>query len=284
MKKISLPWSLHPEKDEQWYEEQKARMTPDEVARELDISYRLSVSGRVFEAFASRIHVVTERPKPDKRAKIHRIWDFGGTNAVLYTQVTRSGQKVCFHERVLGYNPNNPNSQKSSTPDQIRIALEDSERLFHGFEFIDVCDPAGEVEHHNLGDPDVDALEKVGIYPRYLKIKHMQSKTKKANGRKLITQRLQQRMSNGDEGFILYVSPDRSEGCPILEDAFNFGYVWKRDRNNVIIDGLVDEQHPFEDVMDCLIYDELETNGAAIDRPVHMKPRGGRKATNKYIR
>lgn len=284
MKKISFHWQLHPEKDEAWYNEQKARMTEDEIARELDINYRLSVSGRVFEAFASRIHVVNVRPKVDPRCRIHRIWDFGGTNVVLYTQPQRSGQKVYFHERVLGYNPDNPNAKKSTTQDQIKVALEDSQRLFPNADFIDICDPAGEVAHHNLGDPDVEALGKHNIYPRYEKIKHMPSQKKKGNGRKLIQMRLQHRMSNGDEGLIIYVSGDRTEGCPILEDAFSFGYVWRKDHNNVVVDGVVDEPcHPYEDVIDCAIYDELETNGAAPASNTHMKPRGGNRRPNKYL-
>ena len=44
----TLHWRLHPEKDDEWYNHEKARRTPEEVAQELDISYDRSVRGRVY--------------------------------------------------------------------------------------------------------------------------------------------------------------------------------------------------------------------------------------------
>lgn len=47
--KLTIHWSLHPHKDAQWYEAEKARMPNDvAVAQELDISYSRSVSGVVY--------------------------------------------------------------------------------------------------------------------------------------------------------------------------------------------------------------------------------------------
>jgi len=45
---LTLHWKLHPEKDEEWYEKEKKRRTPEEIAQELDISYSASVTGRVY--------------------------------------------------------------------------------------------------------------------------------------------------------------------------------------------------------------------------------------------
>lgn len=44
----SLHWTLHPHKNQEWYEAEKSRRTPREVAQELDIDYEASGSERVF--------------------------------------------------------------------------------------------------------------------------------------------------------------------------------------------------------------------------------------------
>lgn len=44
----SLHWKLHPLKDEVWYKEQGKRRTDEEIARELDINWEGSVTGRVY--------------------------------------------------------------------------------------------------------------------------------------------------------------------------------------------------------------------------------------------
>lgn len=45
---LRIHWSLHPLKDEAWYEQQKARMTVEELAQEVDLSYQRSVTGLVY--------------------------------------------------------------------------------------------------------------------------------------------------------------------------------------------------------------------------------------------
>jgi hypothetical protein len=74
-KKISLHWSQHPDRNQAWYEREKAKMTSSEVARELDISYEESVSGRVYNDFDfnSQIKPLTI----DKNLPTYSTWDFG---------------------------------------------------------------------------------------------------------------------------------------------------------------------------------------------------------------
>jgi hypothetical protein len=48
IRQLSLHWTLHPEKDEAWYEKEKLRRTAREVAQELDIDYEASGAERVF--------------------------------------------------------------------------------------------------------------------------------------------------------------------------------------------------------------------------------------------
>lgn len=44
----TLLWSLHPKKDQQWYEREKQRLDPDTFAQEIDISYETSAKGSVY--------------------------------------------------------------------------------------------------------------------------------------------------------------------------------------------------------------------------------------------
>lgn len=47
----SLHWTIHPLKDDEWYNDEKGRRTPKEVAQELDLDYEASGNERVFGNF-----------------------------------------------------------------------------------------------------------------------------------------------------------------------------------------------------------------------------------------
>jgi len=55
--RITIHWRQHPERDDQWYERATRDMTPEAVARELDIAYELALSDRVYARFAHEVHV-----------------------------------------------------------------------------------------------------------------------------------------------------------------------------------------------------------------------------------
>lgn len=48
VKLLTLHWRLHPLKDEAWYESEKLRRSAEETARELDINWEGSITGRVY--------------------------------------------------------------------------------------------------------------------------------------------------------------------------------------------------------------------------------------------
>lgn len=48
IKVITLHWSLHPHKDQKWYEGEKARLLPDELLHEVDISWEYSAKSRPY--------------------------------------------------------------------------------------------------------------------------------------------------------------------------------------------------------------------------------------------
>lgn len=88
--RFSLHWTLHPLKDEKWYNEECKRRTAEEIAQELDISYEASTSGRVYENF----HEVPLGDGPefdyDARMPLFCTWDFGeggqDPNSIMWLQ------------------------------------------------------------------------------------------------------------------------------------------------------------------------------------------------------
>lgn len=93
--KLKLHWSLHPEKDQAWYENEKKRRTDQEVAQELDISYERSTRGQVFK-------IEWEELKAQKRLgevpwdpmlPVSTGWDFGigDATAIGFYQETKTG-------------------------------------------------------------------------------------------------------------------------------------------------------------------------------------------------
>jgi len=257
IKKIILPWEAHPERDKAWYEEQKTRMTKDEVARELDRSYSPSITGKVFTSFHERLHVSREPLSYNPHLPVYRIWDFGCVNATLFGQIDRYNRRRLLHEVVLG-----TLADGSNTPEQINVVEAESERLFRAAEFIDICDPAGSYKDQRTGfeekRTDVEQMEKRGIHPQYERIISMPTKNRKERARNLFSYDLE-RFISGEAAFMLYANEQGTKGCPRTLEALQGGYRRKKDARGNFRDEIL-EEHPFEDVMDCLLYWYLETN------------------------
>ncbi|HDR68005.1 MAG TPA: hypothetical protein ENN61_03020 [Bacteroidaceae bacterium] len=101
--KRSLHWRRHPDRNEKWYNIQCVDMTPDQIARELDISYEKSVAGQIYHMFDFGKQVgdypyIPELPQ-------YNGWDFGtgAPTVVLWIQeIPVAGQPFpeihIFHE------------------------------------------------------------------------------------------------------------------------------------------------------------------------------------------
>jgi len=89
----TVHWRSHPLKDEEWYEFEKARRTPEEVAQELDISYVKSLEGRVYPEWDDRNIAHGSFPySPD--LPLYVGWDFGRTDdtAIIWAQRANNGR------------------------------------------------------------------------------------------------------------------------------------------------------------------------------------------------
>lgn len=83
--KHTLHWSLHPSKTQEWYEEQKTKRTKLEMAKELDISYEDSVTGKVYPSFSTLAQFGEYEYRPSW--PLYTGWDFGrDMTAIVWVQ------------------------------------------------------------------------------------------------------------------------------------------------------------------------------------------------------
>ena len=165
---------------------------------------------------------------------------------MLYVQQDNYGRVRVLHERIL---------TESTDLEQLNVAKLDSKRYFSGAHFEDVCDPAGSYSSHNAA-PSIEMLEAEGFRPEFEAILEIPTVERKRRGIQRIQQALQE-SPGGEEGFQLMVGDE--VGCPILKTAMLNGYRYKSDRQGRMTDKIL-EEHPFEDVVDCLIYFMLTRN------------------------
>lgn len=91
--RLSLHWSSHPHKNQEWYEKKKSQLKPWQVASELDLSYERSLEGRVYQRFDRAYHVPRETIKCNLEYEQFIALDFGiaDPTAILWGQVTTDG-------------------------------------------------------------------------------------------------------------------------------------------------------------------------------------------------
>lgn len=245
VKTLSIHWTLHPCKDTAWYEAQKSRMSEDEIARELDINYHLSVKNRVFRNF-QEIHKKTLSFIHDR--KVIRSWDFGyHCPACLFIQKDSDDCLLVLAEEV---------GREDLLVDFARRVLARGEELFPGAQFEDICDPAGAQRSDKSAQTSIEILNSLGIYPYY-------GRSNIQDGIELIRMKLSARM--GDKPGLMV---DRS--CVKLIEALEGGYRYISERSELPF-----EEHPYEDVVDCLRYAVMAKCGILCRNPKKPKPRTG---------
>jgi len=72
---IRIHWIKHPERNKEWYKQACRGKTDDEIARELDIDWNVSVKGRILDRWNSNNHVVEY--KYQKELPLDLDFDFG---------------------------------------------------------------------------------------------------------------------------------------------------------------------------------------------------------------
>lgn len=78
IKKVKLHWASHPLKDNDWYDAEKKRRSPSDLAAEVDIDYSASVSNKAFPTFRFETHC-NEPVMLNPTAPINLMCDFNIT-------------------------------------------------------------------------------------------------------------------------------------------------------------------------------------------------------------
>lgn len=274
MKAMRLHWTLHSEKSEglyydennkprsPWYDNEiKSKlMTPDAVARELDISYEGSVAGIIFPEFSRKLHVYSGDIGVNPHLPVIRYFDYGACCAALFSQIDQYNRIRVFHEIVI---------ETQGNANKLANAAVSYSNELNVDRFRDFDDPAGEHDKWVTGSPSIQIMREHGINPTH----HISASI---NARR--TARIEmghQKLSERVDGIeVIQIH----ESCKFLIDAFEGGYRHPLDsRGEVNLDD-VDEQHPYEDVMDCFLGTLLET--MSIHKPVIPKRQAQNR--NKY--
>ena len=92
---LTLHWKKHPLKDDQWYEYEKSRNSPETIAQELDISYNKSQSGRVYPEW-NEVNVTLGLFPFNNDWPLYIFWDFGNTDdtAIVWVQKNPENGKL----------------------------------------------------------------------------------------------------------------------------------------------------------------------------------------------
>ena len=255
LKVYRFEWFYHPDKDEQWFAEERNRSTSDAFAAEVLISYARAASAKVFTEFTND-HILEGDYQFNPDLPVYRALDFGRTCSALWAQRDSYGRFIFFKEVVL---------EPSSTIELAKTVQSLSyQYASHVAPPYDTCDPAGNTVSFTANTSDIKILNDHGIYPKYDKIQ--QSKERLMEGISLVKYLLSERNSMARP--MIMVS---RKGCPTLVDAFQAGYRYKiLKTTNEILDQ-IDEKHPYEDVMDCLRYTCMQySQREAAKKPINF--------------
>lgn len=251
--KITIHWRKHPRKTNAWYEGEKNRMSEDEIARELDISYDFSVKGVVFKEFSPQIHKVATPYKFNPYWKTVVAFDFGSTCAFLVSQIDPQDRLHVFHECILYQNGNTEDIADAWNAYSKTLELESTP--------IYVCDPAGVTGEFKTKEKltDIQILQNAGIKGvQYYKAQKMRDRL--VNGVKM-AKALLSRMTQGQPKIRVY-----EEHCETLIEAFQSEYRYKENNKGERLD-IIDEKHPWEDIMDCFRYTIIEQFSVIDSKP-----------------
>lgn len=251
----TLHWRLHPERDETWYLTQKKRMSVDELARELDINYNLSVRDRVYEQFTPA-HKQPLNYLPKRR--LVRVWDFGYLcPACVFFQIDEQDRLLVLRE-VLG----SRQTLASFAKMVLKITQENYDQANQYQLIEDYCDPAGQQHNEHTAQTSVDILNSLGIYPQF-------QRSGVLEGIERVRYLLEDK--RGETPAVL-IDP---QNCPITIEALEGGYRYQPSNPEIPL-----EEHPYEDVMDCLRYAVVAKMPLPSYMPTVLKHR--RMARNRY--
>ncbi len=97
IKVARVHWKDHPHKDNKWYEAEKTRRSPSELAAEVDINYAASVTNRAYESYKESVHV--KSVKYDTDTPITLMCDFN-IDPMSWAIAHEFGGECAFFEEI----------------------------------------------------------------------------------------------------------------------------------------------------------------------------------------
>ena len=248
---LRIHWRTHPLRDEAWYATQKTRLSEDELARELDINYHLSLKDRVFRNFTDANQGDFQHFKP---AKLIRSWDFGFHCPACLFLAFDSEDRLLVLREVVG------NMELLTDFGQRVVDLTKAE--YPDIPVEDICDPAGAQRSDKNLQTSIDILNSLGVFPYYdrMAIK---------DGLELVRIQLSH-LLNGQPALRV------DTRCVNLIEAFEGGYRYGPSGSELPL-----QEHPYEDVMDCLRYAVMHKCALPRLKPL-KKPRPYHRPRNWY--
>lgn len=228
-----------------WYEREKIRLNPDEVAAELDMDFNQSTKGRVFSPYGIGHSRKPLAPIPG--IPVLRVWDPGLTFFVLWMQVDNWGRVRVLKEMCM------LEAKIRNVGEAVLGISNDPTGMFANCSFEDCGDPAGGyVGGSGQEDPEYDILSReFGINVDWSFLGSMQSKLKVKSRIVAINQIMTKYIGSGNpsvDGPAFMINTDE---CPLVDEALNGGYRYKVDANGQVL-STIHEVHPYEDAIDCL--------------------------------
>lgn len=170
---ITLHWSLHPLKDEDWYNFEKTRRSPEEIAQELDISYSKSQEGVVYPEWNEN-NVEFGLFEYDPHLPLFVGWDFGKTDdtAIIWAQphmgklriidaYSKTGENIDFFIPFVTGLVNSEQYRYSKTDYEIISSHKEWKRGIH------FGDPAGRFKNGVTDATVLSVLREAGIIVNY---------------------------------------------------------------------------------------------------------------------
>jgi hypothetical protein len=166
----TIPWYVHPKKDQDWYDRLPERMTPDEIKYEIDISFEISSSAIVYPTW----HQVPKGVYPYQRGwEYYTSWDFGiNETSIIWWQRNPETGEIWMIDSYQGENqpidfyvPFVTGKLPSDWPHtyEPHELKKINEHATWGVP-INYGDPAGRQRSQTDGKSPMDILEQYGIF------------------------------------------------------------------------------------------------------------------------
>lgn len=268
---ITWHWSIHPiygaglstdadgKLTSPWYEAAKKALSPEDVAAELDISFATSIKGLVFGEYGDM-----HRAKnliPIAGIPMLRVWDPGINGfAVLWLQVDKANRVLVYRELIMEH------ARLHDVATEVQRISDELEKEFGAFFWQDCGDPAGANRvASNQEQSEYETLFKLyEIDVDYLFMAHKPANMRVKDRITAIRNKMAFLvcLPGGKQSMALQVD---TQHCPTLNAALGEKYFFKVNKLTKQVSTIVDECHPWEDVVDCLGYGIIYKCGGVVD-------------------